>query len=437
MPHKYDRTGFFNRNICYDYPLSRLSRRDFLRGVLCVAGAFLTGCAPGDDVGGRTLINHWYHQYGESGTHEAVLRYAAGYTRQNPDIAIRITWTPGDYPTKVATALLTPEGPDVFETQLTTPMVDAGQVTALDDFFSPEIRADILPACMSINTVNNHIYGIHELIDTDLLYYRKSQLEAAGVAPPATFAELIDVANKLKLPSGRKGIFLGNDGGITALLNLLPWSAHSDFVVNNKIVFNNSRTAEAFVALRTLNNSDAILLDSPTDYYDPTAMIQGLAAMQWSGLWAYPALHRAFGDDLWAMPLPAFDQNGIPSTLTSGWSAMVNAQSRHVEEAKRYVKFLWIDSKAIQLDWCLGYGFHIPPRMSLARSAPVLKSGVPDVSVRSVRDYGRFLPPIWNTSMTTALTDAATNIVKLGADPSNALDAAAKLCAEEIDRTLE
>jgi multiple sugar transport system substrate-binding protein len=415
----------------------KLTRRDFLRGVVLVSGAMLTGCAPNFDAGGRIVINQWYHQYGEAGTHDAVLRYAAEYTKQNPHIAVRIAWVPGDYGTKLATSLLTPEGPDVYETQLSKPMVDAGQVACLDDLFTPAIRADFAPASIQVDTVAGHIYGVQELIDTAVLYYRKSLLDSAGVQPPTTFEQLADAAQKVTAKSGRKALFLGNDGGISALMTILPWSARCEFLVNNQIVFDTPRTASTFDGLKNLNDTGALLIGAPTDYWDPSALIQGLAAMQWTGLWAYPALHKAFGDDLGAVPWPAYDSGGVPATFTGGWSAMVNGQSRNVEEAKRYVKWLWIDNKPLQLDWCLSFGFHIPARLSIAKKAAVLGSGVPAVAVNAVQKYGRFLPPIWNSAMTTALTDALTNIVKLGHSSEGALADAARFCRRELSRALE
>ena len=40
----------------------------------------------------------------------------------------------------------------------------------------------------------------------------------------------------------------------------------------------------------------------------------------------------------------------------------VNAKGKDVDAAKEYVKWLWIEQKKYQEDWCTSYGFHIPPR---------------------------------------------------------------------------
>ncbi len=48
---------------------------------------------------------------------------------------------------------------------------------------------------------------------------------------------------------------------------------------------------------------------------------------------------------------------------------MVSAKAKDVEAAKAFVKWLWIDNTADQEDFNLSYGFHIPPRKSLAAKA--------------------------------------------------------------------
>ncbi len=381
-------------------------------------------------------LTQWYHQYGEKGTQEAVLRYAKAYTALHPDVAIQVVWVPGDYGTKLSTALLTRGGPDIFEGQITQPMVTAGQVASLDDLFPPSVKQDFSARDLAQNSVGGKIYGIKTLDDTGILYYRKSLLHAAGVAPPKTMDEVIAAAKTLTA-GNRKGLFLGNDGGVAALINVAPWSAGGDFLVGNKIIFNTPQVAAAYEKMRQLSDSGSLLIGAPTDWWEADALVQGLAAMQWGGLWSYPAIHKALGDDIGGMAWPALDTAGQPATFLGGWSAMVNAQSSHVEEAKQYLRWLWIDSPKIQQDWCLGYGFHVPPRLSLARTAAPLQTGVPAQAVQDLNAWGRSLPPEWNSAMGTALTDAVTNILKEGRPAAPELAVAAEKCERELSRLLE
>lgn len=412
-----------------------ISRRRFLRTVTFVAGSVLAGCGRDGVPGARVTLKQWYHQYGEAGTQQAVHRYAEAYTRQFPDIAIQVVWVPGDYQTKLNTALLTAGGPDVFEKQLTVPMVSAGQVEPLDDLFPPEIKADFLAEDLALNTVDGRIYGVKMIDDMGLLYFRKSLLEAAGVSPPRTFSELVTVARALTTDT-RKGLFLGNDGGVDAPLTLMPWSAGIRLIEGDRIAFDQPRTALAYDRLRELTDSGALLVGAPTDWWDPSAFIQGMCAMQWGGLWAYPAIHLVYGDDLGCAPWPALDEEGQPATFFGGWSQMVNARSPQIEEAKKYARWLWIENETIQRDWAVSYGFHVPPRKSVAGNTSALKDPIPSKAVEILQNDGKYVPPQWSTSMNTALNDAVANIVKRGRPAAPEVAKAARKCQRELDRML-
>ena len=186
-----------------------------------------------------------------------------------------------------------------------------------------------------------------------------------------------------------------------------------------------------------LNDTGALLLGAPTDWYDPAAFTQGLAAMQWTGLWAYPAIRKALGDDVGVLPWPALDAQGTPATFLGGWTAMVNAQSENIDEAKKYVKWLWIDRTDFQKDWCLNYGFHVPARLSVAQTAEALRAPAPAAAVQNLRAYGRALPPAWNSAMNTALTDAATHILKEGRPAAPELANAREKCEIVLRRLRE
>ena len=346
----------------------------------------------------------------------------------------RVVWILGDYGTKLNTALLTAGGPDVFERAgLTIPMVSAGQVAPLDDLFTPAVRADFDAGDLEANSVDGHIYGVKTVTDTGVLYYRKSMLQKAGVAPPQTVDELRAASKALEAPR-RKGLFLGNDGGVGACLTLAPWSARQELLRENQVAFDTPQTAQSYEKLRDLINGGSLLIGAPTDWWDPSSFIQGLCAMQWGGLWAYPAIAQALKEDVGALPWPATNAQGQPATFSGGWSQMVNSRSPQIEEAKKYVRWLWIENQKIQRDWNLSYGFHVPPRRSVAQAADALDAPVPAAAVKILRDYGHIVPPAWSGGMGTALSDAAVNIIKLGRPAQPEIATAAAKCRRELER---
>lgn len=417
-----------------------MTRRTFLRRALITSGAVLTGAAAVQQAAAanKITLTQWYHQYGEQGTQQAVMRYAKDYTKANPDVQIDVTWVVGDYTTKLNTALVGGNPPDVFEygTAPNLQMVKSGQITPTDDYYPPDIKKDYSPTDLQSLTINGHIYGVKIADDTGVLYYRKSMLDKAGVKPPTTMDEVVSAAKTLT-KGGVKGIFLGNDGGISAMLTILPWSAGVKFIENNEISFATDRTATAYGKLQQLNKDGSVLTGSPTDWFDPSAFTQGLCAMQWTGLWAMPAIEKALADDFGVVPWPAFDAKGTPVTFLGGWAEEVSAKSKNIDAAKDYVKWLWITNTDIQKDFNLSYGFHVPPRLSLANAAEPLKSGPALEATQIFHKDAKIMPPTWDNAMNTALTDAVTSIVKQNADAMTALKQAAAKCQTELTTILK
>jgi multiple sugar transport system substrate-binding protein len=414
-----------------------MSRRDLLKrtGGLAALAAFTAACGgntgrPSDSGGGGSKVNlaQWYHQYGETGTKEAALKYAKAYTDAN----VSVQWTPGDYGAKLSSGLLSSKGPDVFESQLNIAMVKSNQVVPLDDIIA-DVKDDFTPGDLATNTVDGKIYGIRMIVDPQVIYYKKSLLDKAGIKPPETVDDLISAAKALTT-NKVKGIFVGNDGGL-ALGGPAVWSSGGAYLTDdNKPGFTGERAAQAFSKLHELYASKSVLLGAPTDWTDPSAIVQGLCAMQWIGMWALPAMQKALGDDLGVFAFPKLDAQGTPAVYSGGWTQFVSAKSPNVDAAKKFVKWLWIDQSEFQEDWCLNYGFHIPPRKSLAAKAAKLQSGAAAETVKLTQQYGHTDNPAWTPKMNTAYTDMLTNIIRKGADPAGEISKAEKTVNSELTR---
>jgi multiple sugar transport system substrate-binding protein len=415
-----------------------LNRRSLMKTALYAGGAVaFAGYGPAPAVLAQDTIRlrHWYHQYGEEGTQDAVNRYAQQYTEANPNVEIEINWQLGDYQAALAAALLTDEGPDVFEVNsVTLDMVEQGQVAPLDDLYTEELRADFGEQNLSAATINGSIYWVKMLTDTGGVYYKKSLLEGAGLAVPTNIDELIAAAQALD--TGRqKGLFVGNDGGIGALGGPMLWSAGADFLTaENTPGFNTERVAASWLKLKELNDTGALLMGSTTDYWDPSAFIQGATAMQWTGLWAFPAINEALGEDVGVFAWPPSDAEGTSSTFWGGWGECVNAKSANLDAAKALVKWMWIDNTEVQNDWNVGYGFHVTPRQSAAETAEALQVGAAADMVQNLYDFGVSPNPLWTPAMGSAYTDALTRVVREGADPAAELAAAEETVQAELDR---
>lgn len=396
----------------------------------------LSGDTGGGGDGSKPTINQWYHQYGEAGTQQAVERYAKDY----PDANVKVQWTPGDYTSKLNSGLLSSSGPDVFESSVNIDQVKSKQVVALDDLIA-DVRDDYSEADLKSSTVDGKVYAIKMVDDMGVLYYRKSVLEKAGVQPPTTVDELI-AASKELTTKDQKGLFIGNDAGVTpsfgggSLLGPILWSVGSDFLTDdNKPGFLTDDVKQSFAKMRELFETKSILLGSPTDWWDPSSFTQGLAAMQWCGLWAMPGIQKALGEDFGVVAWPKFSSSvGAPSTFAGGWGAMVSAKAKDVEAAKAFVKWLWVDNSEAQEDFNLSYGFHIPPRKSLAAKAEKLQSGPAADALKIFNESAVAANPAWTPKMNNAYADAATAIVRKGGDIDSNLATCEKAVNAELNR---
>jgi len=422
------------------------TRRRFLQytGSMVAGSSLLAACAGGGNPATQTgstgstnlpTLQQWYHEYGEAGTHQAVLKYAKEYTKAN----INVGWFPGtgnDYPNKVNAALLTSNPPDVFELPgPTLAQVKAGTIEPLDDIIA-DVKSDFTPVSLKPLTINGKIYAIKMINDTQMIYYRKSLMDKAGIQPPTTIDDLITASKKLA-NGNMKGLYIGQDGGPAALSYIMGWAAGGDFLSDdNKVTFNTDAVAGAYEKLKELNANGNILKDAPTYWWDPSAFTQGLCAMQWCGLWAMPGIVKALGDDFGVIPFPAIGAQGKQATVLGGWAEMVAAKGKNVQAAKDFVKWLWIDNATDEIDWNVGYGFHVPPRLSIAAKTDKLKTGQAALAVTNLNTYGHSLSPLWDPAMDTALTTAVSNILKNNANPATELKTAADKCNTELQSLL-
>lgn len=417
--------------------MSALSNRNFdrrtaLRAALGLAAAGgLAACGGntgrGGGSGSGTGLVQYFHAYGEAGVEQAVKKYAKAYDKAD----VTTQWITGNnYEQKLFAALLTKNAPDIFEFHPQIQLIKSGQVADLTDIIEP-VKDDFNQADIKSHTVDGKIYGVRMIDDPQFFFYRPSLFEKAKVEVPTTLEELIEAADKLTT-SKVKGAFLGSD--ITPVQHNLIWSAGADtLTADNKPAFNTDAVADGLTQLRSLFTSGNLLLGAPTEWWDPSAFTQGLTAIQWCGMWAMPVMQQALGDDIGVFPFPKIGSAGKESVYNGGWSMFVNAKGKNVDAAKEYVKWLWLDKKEYQEDFATSYGFHIPPRTSLAESATKLKSGLPAEGVKLFNEFGHFDNIGWTQAMIAAFNDVMANAVRKGDDPKAQLDA----CEKKVDAELK
>ncbi len=449
-----------------------LTRRRMLAlgGGLAAAGTLAAcggGAEPAPQPTGSTsaptpVLTQWVHRFAEAQNlsptagARALDRYAAEF----PDARVELTWKEDDYARELTAALAAGVGPDVFDTDdgPTIDQVRSGQIADLSDLFprasintstsvgsgtnasssvgsgaSSGTSSDIHAQVLARLTDRGKIWGVPELLDARLLIYRTSMLDKAGVKPPTTLEELVAACAALTTDKV-KGIHLGDRGGADLIAVPVVRSAGLDVLTADQSAsFADPKVAAALALLRVLHVKKQILLDIPAQWYPSDAFTQGLAAMQVTGLYAFPAIHKAIGDDVGVLPWPAM-AGGRPTVMVSAHTACVAPDSPRLDLAKRYLKWLWIDGADAQLDLATSDGLHIPAQASVAGRVDQLRTGFTGQASAAVKTAGYVLPMRWSPACATALSDAVASVLLTGADAPRALTAAAAIVDAEQRR---
>jgi multiple sugar transport system substrate-binding protein len=381
--------------------------------------------------GGSVALTQWYHEYGETGVEDAVKRYAAGYDQAK----VTVKWNPGEYEKLLSAALLTADVPDVFEygNGPTLDMIKAGQVLDLTDTLG-DAKSQFAPTVLASMTWDDKIWAIPQTVDMQMIYYRKSLLEKAGVQPPQTFADLVTAARAVQTKD-IGGFFAGNDGGVGVLGNQLIWASGHEQINQEKsgIGFNTPAMYDALAQFRDLSK-DGLLSSASKDWFDAAPFVNEETAMQWTGLWALPDVQEAFGDDFGVVPFPAIGSTGRQVVPFGAYSACVSAKGANPDAAKAFVKWLWVDQEADQVDFSNSYGTHIPAKPALAPQATKLATGAGAEAARFVTDFGHAPNLLWTAATLQAYTGALSNVVRKNADPQKEIAAVASKAQAELQR---
>lgn len=182
-------------------------------GLLVVIGVAVSAQ---DDV----TIEMWHIQntgFGPELIQNAVDRYMA----DNPGVTVEVVPMQNDpFKTRIRTAIGAGDAPCIFPSWGGGPMVEyvnAGAIIDLTDYIMADgYNERFVPASFSNVTYQGSIYGLPvENTAIAVLYYNKAMFEELGIEIPATWDELLDVAQTLI------------DNGITpfSLANKTKWTS--------------------------------------------------------------------------------------------------------------------------------------------------------------------------------------------------------------------
>ena len=228
----------------------------------------------------------------------------------------------------------------------------------LDGGWVDSLSRDLYPSLFIANSYNGDLYTVPTNADATVLWYRRDWLAAEGMAPPATWEELLDIGRHFRSEEIRKRygvapyplVFVGGQAGYeTTTYQLLPylWSMGGDMITEGKVTINSATNLQALTFLKDLIYSEKLVAPGVVDLpWDGavSAFAQSDVVMSLGGSYENYLIRSAAGWDMadflertGFVTYPAA-LNGMPTTLVGGMTYGIYRQSHHPHEAAALLK---------------------------------------------------------------------------------------------------
>ncbi len=308
-------------------------------GSLLAAGAAalaLASCGGDETAGGPAKLQFW--AYNEP---SGAFRTAAENCSKASDGAYRISFQPlaNDADTQrqslVRRLAAKDSSIDIMSMDVvwTAEFAEAGWVARFPDDLAKQVKDESLAGPYDTATYQDKLYAVPANSNTQLLWYRKSMVKGA---PPKTWTELIDTAEKLE-KGGRIEIQGAAYEGMTVWFNALVASAGGSILKSPQESDPGPAWTEAADIIARLADSKAAdpSLSSQKEDQNRIAFESGAAAFQINYPFIYPsgaAVGKDFQEDIGWAPYPGVGK-GESKPPIGGFNFGVGAYSKHPKEA--------------------------------------------------------------------------------------------------------
>jgi raffinose/stachyose/melibiose transport system substrate-binding protein len=356
-----------------------VKRRNFLTlSAGLGAGATLAACGTSGPAGSGTAkageASYWFLSGppGESVRTGAVDRF----NKANPNGQIKINTFQNDaYKDKLKTALGAGQPPTIiwgWGGGGLKSYVDAGQVDDLTDWFGQNaaVKDRLFPSSFGPATINGKIYAMPaETVQPIVLFYNKEVFANAGLTPPQSWGEIMDLVPKFNA----KGIAPFSLGGQSRWTNMM-WLEFLFDRIGGQTVFgdvfdgkanawSNPAAIDALTKIQDLIKADGFVKGFSSITADSNAdqalLYKGKAAMMVHGSWSYGIIKEQGGSfiadgKLGYMNFPGVDGGkGNPEDTVGNagqyLSISAKASAEQKDIAKKFFASLLDDTE--QTDW--------------------------------------------------------------------------------------
>ncbi len=364
----------------------------------------------------------------------------ANFEAENPNIKLELERNnEANYYEKLVTTIIGEDAPDIarIEYPKAAQYIAAGYIANLDsyisaDFFDGFFESTFLPVLKD----GSH-YGIPQSIDALVLFYRTDMFEEAGIAsPPATWDELITVAQQLTKKPDVYGIGLFGGWGP---FEFYPWFFQAGAEMfeeqDGKLIpaFNSDAGVEALQLWVDLIHKYEVMPEGSSTYTEDDVKGGFLAksiAMFTSGPWTITSMKANTDmDGKWAIaPLPEGKEK---ATVLGGLDFLVMEQSQYKEEAVKFLTYFYQDD--IQLDWAKSFNL-IPIKKSSYQDSFFSEDPIMQVFSEQL-EVTKPIPTIPEMAEISDLFGKAIQSAMIGEkSPEEALNEAAQMAEDILER---
>jgi multiple sugar transport system substrate-binding protein len=381
--------------------------------------------------------------WGFAGEYEFLPQVIEQFEAEHPNIKIELTDIPeGDYVTKIDTALLANDPPDigyVYERR----WLKAGKFLPLDDFLETEgiDVKDYNVGAMSGNCMyEGKIYCLGTYTGAVLLFYNKTLFDNAGVPYPSatvpmTIDEYAQMIKKLSVPSEdiQQRVWGGDAGAPGWWIDRLTMFNEDGTKVDGFI--NDEATIHAYQVIADMQKDGSVMTAAESQLMEGTDLLaQGkLATSIIDNAVAIPTLEKA-GIKWGAAPPPVEKKGDLPFTPTWTDSYGVFTAADHPDEAREFLAYLIKVGNEIQLELGnLSLNLKLAEEKNYAGDSEGRKEALQAIQVggREILDVPGFwdvIDPTW---------DGFNQIVEEGRTAEEVLNEIAPIMQETLDQNWE
>jgi multiple sugar transport system substrate-binding protein len=294
----------------------------------------------------------------------------ATWNHAHPDIQVVeevFSWDDYSGP-KLVTAFAGGVGPDLFITSPGTFMDLANHnvMAPLDDVLA-DVKSEFQPAALAAASLNGSVVGIPYEIQPLGLFYRADYLRDAGVEPPKTWDELLAACAAIK-GTGKTPLVMEVAPGPYQNFTWYPfaWMGGGD-VMNADWTASTMKSDGVIAALDLWGKllAEGFAPKSIKTYSDdPTQLGNGETAMMIATIYSIAGM-RDFPDvEYGIVPLPV-PAGGKPVTVYGGFQQNISSQSKHIDAAKEFARWLWVDDLHWIDGWACGFRTNVSPITSV------------------------------------------------------------------------